>query len=44
MLFIKENNKWKILMDYNSNERNTIDEEDFMKAYSINEFNKFTQN
>lgn len=44
VLFRKENNQWKILMDYDSNEENTINEENFMKAYSINEFNRFTQN
>ena len=44
VLFIKENNAWKILMDYDSNESNSIEEEDYVKAYGINEFDKFIQN
>lgn len=41
VLFIKENNNWKILMDYDSNETNSINEKDFIKAYKINELDKF---
>ena len=44
VLFIKEDNMWKILMDYDSNESNSIGEKDYIKAYGINEFDKFIQN
>jgi len=44
VLFIKENNMWKILMDYDSNEANSIGEKDYIKAYGINEFDNFIQN
>lgn len=43
VLFIKENNIWKIVMDYDSNEANSIGEKDYIKAYGINEFDKFIQ-
>ncbi len=43
VLFIKENNIWKILMDYDSNESNSIGEQDYIKAYGINEFDMFIQ-
>jgi hypothetical protein len=41
VLFVKENNTWKILMDYDSTEGNTIGEDDFLKAYAIDNFNYF---
>jgi len=41
VLFIKENATWKILMDYDSNESNSIGEKDYLKAHGINEFDKF---
>lgn len=44
VLFIKENNTWKILMDYDSNEADSIGEKDYVKAYGINEFAKFIKN
>ena len=40
VILIKEDNVWKILMDYDSNENNTIGEEDFYKARGINDFKK----
>lgn len=36
VLFIKENGMWKILMDYDSNEANSIGEKGLAKAYGIN--------
>ena len=44
VLFKKENNVWKILMDYDSNEKNTIGEQDYIKAYRIDAFDKFIEN
>ena len=41
VLLIKEDDTWKILMDYDSNENNTIGEEDFDNAYEMNNFEKF---
>ncbi|QMU65010.1 MAG: DUF4440 domain-containing protein [Flavobacteriaceae bacterium] len=43
VILIKENNMWKILMDYDSDEANSIREEEYMKSYGINEFNAFIQ-
>jgi hypothetical protein len=40
VILIKEDKVWKILMDYDSNENNTIGEEDFYKARGINDFKK----
>ncbi len=41
VIFKKENGEWKILMDYDSTESNTIGEDDFGRAHGINEFEKF---
>jgi len=41
VLLKKEDNAWKILMDYDSNENNTIGEKDFDNAYEMNNFEKF---
>lgn len=41
VILVKEDSTWKILMDYDSNENNTIVEEDFNKAYGMNDFEKF---
>lgn len=41
VILIKEDNTWKILMDYDSNENNTIGDENFNKAYEMNDFEKF---
>jgi hypothetical protein len=41
VLLLKEDNTWKILMDYDSNEKNIIGEEDFKNAYEMNDFGKF---
>jgi len=43
VLLKKENGSWKIFMDYDSNEKGTIDAEDFNKAYELNDLEKFTQ-
>ncbi|GGI56650.1 hypothetical protein GCM10011444_09590 [Winogradskyella haliclonae] len=44
VIFIKENNTWKILMDYDSSEGNTIGEEAYQKARDINNFDAFKNN
>ncbi len=44
VIFIKENNTWKILMDYDSSEGNTIGEEAYQKAKDINNFDAFKNN
>lgn len=41
VLFKKEQGEWKILMDYDSTEGNTIDEKDFQEASEINDFKNF---
>lgn len=41
VLFKKENGEWKILMDYDSTEDNTIGEDDFNKAHAITDFESF---
>lgn len=44
VLLAKEKTEWKILMDYDSDEANSIGEEDYLKAYDINDLDRFTQN
>ncbi len=41
VLLKKENNTWKIYMDYDSSEENTIDENSFMKAFDRKYFMPF---
>ncbi|MCD2260009.1 nuclear transport factor 2 family protein [Psychroserpens luteolus] len=41
VIFAKENGVWKITMDYDSNESNTIDEKAYQKAHAIDDFEKF---
>jgi len=41
VILMKENDAWKIFMDYDSNESNTIGEDDYAKAYGIEEIDKF---
>jgi len=41
VIYKKENGQWKILMDYDSTELNTIGDEDFKRAYSIDDFDPF---
>jgi len=43
VIFKKEGGFWRILMDYDSNEANTIGEKEYLKAHSINNLNKFIQ-
>ncbi|CAL2077646.1 nuclear transport factor 2 family protein [Tenacibaculum sp. 190524A02b] len=42
VLLVKKNNTWKIIMDYDSNESNTITKNDFLKAFPINNITVFT--
>ncbi|MFC0605153.1 nuclear transport factor 2 family protein [Winogradskyella pulchriflava] len=37
----KINDEWKITMDYDSSESGTIDEDDYKKAFAIDDFDKF---
>lgn len=41
VLFKKIDNEWKITMDYDSSEGNTIGEDDYKKAFAIDNFKKF---
>ncbi|WP_299123604.1 nuclear transport factor 2 family protein [uncultured Winogradskyella sp.] len=41
VLFKKTNGEWKITMDYDSSEGETIGEEDYKKAFAIDDFDKF---
>lgn len=40
VILIKEQDSWKILMDYDSNENKTIGEADYQAAFAIDEFDK----
>jgi len=44
VLFKKEQGEWKILMNYDSTEGNTIGEDDYKKAFGIEEFDTFIKN
>lgn len=39
----KENGTWKITMDYDSDENNTIDEQAYLKAHAIDDFDTFVK-
>jgi len=41
VIIIKENNQWKILVDYDSNENNTITEKSYKNAFAIDDFEKY---
>jgi len=41
VLLKKEEGSWKILMDYDSNPGGKIGEEDFIKAFEINDYQRF---
>lgn len=41
VIMIKENNQWKFLVDYDSNEGNTINEKSYKNAFAIDDFKKF---
>lgn len=43
VLHQKENGVWKILMDYDSNEGNTINDASFKQAKAIDDFSEFVQ-
>ncbi len=42
VLLVKREGNWKILMDYDSNENNIIDEDDFKAAFAIDDFEQYT--
>jgi hypothetical protein len=42
VLFKKINDEWKIIMDYDSSESGTIGEDDYNKAFAIDDFDKFS--
>ncbi len=44
VLFKKTNDEWKIIMDYDSSESETIDEDNYKKAYALDDFDKFVIN
>lgn len=41
VIMIKEEGDWKILVDYDSSEGNTIDEQDYNQAHGIAEYDQF---
>jgi hypothetical protein len=41
IILIKEDKMWQILVDYDSNENNTIGEKQFLKAFDINDFSNY---
>ncbi|BAO74435.1 hypothetical protein WPG_0205 [Winogradskyella sp. PG-2] len=41
VLFKKIDNDWKIIMDYDSSESGTIGEDDYKKAFAIDDFDNF---
>ncbi|WP_223033261.1 nuclear transport factor 2 family protein [Hanstruepera marina] len=41
VLLKKENEIWKILVDYDSSENNTINEESYNNAFAINDYSKY---
>jgi hypothetical protein len=43
LILKKYNDEWKLVVDYDSNEGGSIGEEEFMKAYSLDDYDKFLQ-
>lgn len=41
VIMVKENNQWKLLVDYDSNEGNTINEKSYNSAFAIDDFEKY---
>ena len=41
VLLKKSGDQWKILMDYDSNENGTIGEDDYNRAFAMDDFTKF---
>ena len=41
VLLTKNGGIWKLLLDYDSNENNTINEASYLKAYAVDDFSKF---
>lgn len=41
VLLRKENDTWKIAMDYDSNEGNTINEESYLEAFAFDDMDKY---
>lgn len=44
VLLVKREGIWKILMDYDSNENNTIDDSSFQAAFAMDDFKNFIEN
>jgi len=44
VILIKENGIWKILIDYDSNEANSINEKNYLQAFGLREYDKFIEN
>ncbi|TYP69916.1 nuclear transport factor 2 family protein [Aquimarina intermedia] len=44
VLLKKEGDIWKIFMDYDSNEANSIGQKDYLKAFGLYDFDKYTSN
>jgi hypothetical protein len=43
VILIKENNRWNILVDYDSSEDNSINDKSYQDAYEITDFESFKQ-
>ena len=41
VIMVKEDNLWKLLVDYDSNEDNTINEKIYKNAFAIDDFEKY---
>ena len=41
VIMVKENNQWKLLVDYDSNEGNTINEKSYKNAFAIDDLEKY---
>ncbi len=41
VLLVKRDQKWQILMDYDSNENNSIGEDDYQAAFALDNFEKY---
>lgn len=41
VILSKSNNQWKLIVDYDSDEGNTITEQSYLNAYAIDDFEKY---
>ena len=41
VILVKVDNLWKLLVDYDSNEDNTINEKSYKSAFAIDDFEKY---